>query len=173
MVNAVLGTAAFYGDQALFERFLAEFKKTDDKQVRERLIGAMGSFRDPAAIETGMKALLQGEVPFMEGPFLLFNGQASAATRKLPLTFLKAHYREVTSKMPTGGTFEFGAFLPHVGDSYCDAASKAELETFLRPQVEKYSDAPRTLTQVLEAIDLCIASQAAQQPSVARFLKAY
>ena len=50
MINAVLGTAAFYGDKALFDRFLALFKSSQDKQLRERIIGAMGSFQDRASM---------------------------------------------------------------------------------------------------------------------------
>jgi alanyl aminopeptidase len=173
MVNSVLGTAAFYGDKALFERFLAEFKNTQDKQIRGRLIGAMGSFRDPAAIEAGMNALVSGEVPFMEGAFLLFNGQNDASTRKLPFEFLKAHYDQVVSKMPSGGGFDFGSYLPQVGGSYCDAQSRADLEGFFKPRVDKFVGAPRALSQVLEAIDLCIAQVAAQRPSVEAFLQKY
>ncbi len=49
MLGAVLGTAAYYGDKALFERFLAEFQKAKDRQERQRIIGVMGSFRDRGA----------------------------------------------------------------------------------------------------------------------------
>jgi alanyl aminopeptidase len=171
MVNAVLGTAAFYGDKDLFERFLAEFKKTQDKQVRGRLIGAMGSFRDRAAIEAGMNALISDQIPFMEGAFLLFNGQEDAATRKMPLDFLKAHYDQVVSKMPSGGGFDFGSVLPQVGGSYCDAQSRDELQSFFKPRVDKFVGAPRALDQVIEAINLCIAQVAAQRPSVEAFLQ--
>ncbi len=173
MVNAVLGTAAYYGDKTLFERFLAEFKKTQDKQVRDELIGAMGSFRDQPAIEAGMNALVSGEVPFMEGAFLLFNGMGQASTRKLPFEFLKAHFDQVTSKMPSGGGFDFGSVLPQVGDGFCDVQSRTELQDFFKPRVDKFVGAPRALDQVLETIDLCIANKAAQEPSVVSFLGKY
>jgi alanyl aminopeptidase len=173
LVDAVLGTAAYYGDKALFDRFLGEFKKAKDKQLRGVVIGVLGQFRDRAAIESGMNALVNGEIPFMEGPFLLFNGQGDADTRKLPFEFLKAHFDQVVSKMPSGGGFDFGSVLPQVGGSYCDADSRRELEEYFKPRVDKFTGASRTLDQVLESIDLCIARVEAQKPGVAAFLAKY
>lgn len=173
MVDSVLGTAAYYGDKAVFERFLAELKKTRDRQERSRILRAMQRFRDPAAIEAGMQAVLSEQIPFIEGVGLLFAGQHSERTRKLPLEFLKAHYDEIIAKRPTGGGFDFGSVLPQVGISYCDAQSKRELESFLGPRVDQFTGAPRMLQQVLETIDVCIADKAAQGPSVIAFLKHY
>jgi alanyl aminopeptidase len=173
MVSAVLGTAAYYGDKTLFDRFLAAFKKSQDKQLREILVGAMGSFRDRASIEAGMQALIAGDIPFTEGAFLLFAGQGREATRKVAFEFLKAHFDQVAAKMPSGGSFEFGAVLPEVGRSFCDTQSRAELQDFFKPKIDKFIGGPRTLDQVLENIDLCIANKAAQEPSVAAFLQKY
>jgi len=173
MLSPTLGTAAYYGDKALFNRSLAEFKKTKDRQIRQSLLGALTSFHDPSAIEAGMGALVDGDVPFIEGMSLLFSGQAEGATRKLPLEFLKAHFDEIVAKMPTGGGFDFGAVLPEVGASYCDASSRDELRSFLGPKVDKFVGAPRALDQTVEAIDLCIAGKTAQEPGVAAFLAKY
>ncbi|MES1258942.1 MAG: ERAP1-like C-terminal domain-containing protein, partial [Acidobacteriota bacterium] len=173
MLSALLGTAAFYGDRALFDRFLEEFAKTKDKQVRRALLGAMNSFRDAASIDAGMKALLNGSIPFIEGEGLLFNGQQSAATRMQPLRFVEANWDQIVAKMPTGGGFDFGSVLPNVGASYCDVKSRDALKTFFQPRVDKFTGAPRALQQVLESIDLCIANRAAQTPSVAAFLEKY
>ena len=173
LVGPVLQTSAFYGDAGLFNRFLTEYKQTKDRQIRAQLMGAMSSFRDPAAIELGMKAVLSGDVPFLEGAALLFSGQSQDSTRKLPLNFLKAHFDEVVSKMPTGGGFDFGSVLPEVGGSYCDVSSRDELKTFLAPKVDKFVGAPRALDQVIEGIDLCIAIKSAQGQSVQKFLEKY
>jgi alanyl aminopeptidase len=173
IADAVLGTAAFYGDEALFNRFLNEFKKASDKHLKNELIRAMGGFRDRKAIASGMNALLSGEIPFMEGAFLLFGGQGEDATRTMPLEFLKANFDEVVAKMPTGGGFDFGAVLPQVGASFCDVKSRNELKDFFAPRVAKFVGAPRALDQVLEEVDLCIARKDAKQPDVVAFLKSY
>lgn len=173
MVNATLSAVAFYGDTALFNRYLDEFRKSKDKQIQRSLLAAMNNFRDPAAIEAGMNALLGGSIPFNDGAGLLFNGQQQAATRKLPLEFLKTHWDDVVAKMPTGGGFDFGSVLPNVGRGYCDTASRDELKGFFAPRVGKFVGAQHTLDETIEAIDLCIANTAAQGPGVAAFLAKY
>ena len=173
MVAATLGTAAYYGDKSLFDRFLAQLGKTSDRQERGRILNAMTSFRDPAAIRAGMEAVLAGKVPFIEGAYLLFSGQGSEATRRMPFEFMQAHFDEIAAKRPTGGGFDAGAYFPRVGQSFCDAQSKQELQNFFQPRVDKFTGAPRALSQVLESVDVCIAEKQAQEPSVEAFLKNY
>jgi alanyl aminopeptidase len=175
MVTAVLDTAAYYGDKTLFEKFLAQYKESKDRQERERLLRAMASFRDPAAIHAAEEAVLAGEIPMVQGGgyLLLSAGQGSANTRHMPFDFLKAHYDQILKERPTGGGFDFGGALPRVGQSYCNAESRDALKEFFKPRVDKLTGAPRTLSQVLESIDVCIAQKKAEQPSVDAFLKKY
>jgi alanyl aminopeptidase len=173
LANSVLSTAAFYGDKALFDRFLASLKITKDRQERGRIINAMSSFRDPAAITAGYEAVLSGDVPFIEGVYLLFAGQSFPSTREMAFDFMKAHFDEIMEKRPTGGGFDAGAYLPYVGASYCDATSKEKLNSFFEPRVDKITGAKRTLSNVLESIDDCIAQKAEQEPSVVAFLQSY
>jgi alanyl aminopeptidase len=173
VTGAVLGAAAYYGDKALFDRFLIEFKKSHDRQEQQRIQGAMGSFRDPASIQAGMDAVLSGEIPFIQGAMLLFAGQGEIQTHKIAFDFLKAHYDQIIAKRPSGGGFDFGSVLPNVGANYCDASDKAELEDYFKSRVDKFTGGPRILAQILERIDLCIAGKKAQSPSVAAFLEKY
>ena len=175
MVTAVLDTAAYYGDKALFEKFLAQFKQTRDRQEKERIVRAIGAFRDPAAIHAAQEAVLAGEIPMVQGGgyLLLGAGQRSAKTRHLPFEFLKAHYDEILKERPTGGGFDFGGELPRVGQSYCNAESRDALKAFFEPRADKLTGAPRTLSQVLESIDICIAQKQAEQASIETFLKGF
>lgn len=173
VVTAILGTAAYYGDKALFDRFLAQLEKTRDRQERGRLIGAMARFRDRAAIQAGMEAVLAGRIPFMEGLGLLFSGQLEQSTRSMAFDFMKAHFDEIAAKRPTGGGFDAGAVFPEVGASYCSTEEKQQLQDFFQPRVDKFTGAPRTLSQVLESIDVCAALKAEEEPSVTAFLKKY
>ncbi len=173
VVTAVLGTAAYYGDKTLFERFLAELEKTRDRQERERILGAMVRFRNRDAVEAGMEAVLSGKVPFMEGLSLLFSGQLQDSTRSMAFDFMKAHFDEIATKRPTGGGFDAGAVFPQVGASYCSAERKQQLQDFFEPRVDKFTGAPRALSQVLESIDVCTALKAEEEPSVEAFLRKY
>jgi alanyl aminopeptidase len=174
MVGSVLGTAAYYGDHALFERFLAEFQKTQDRQEKQKLLNAMIAFRDPVVIEESMQLVLSKKVALTDGFMLLLApGQSSSETRNMPFEFLKAHFDEIMKDKPSIFGFDLGSFLPLVGQSFCDAESRNELQAFLGPLADKYTGAPRRLAQVLEGVDLCIANKNAQQPSVTAFLEKY
>jgi alanyl aminopeptidase len=175
MVNAVLRTAAYYGDKSLFEQYLASYKETKDRQERQRLLRSMAAFRDPAAIQALDQAVLSGDIPMVQGGgyVLLGAGQGSKATRHIPFNFLKTHYDQIMKERPTGGGFDFGGELPQVGATFCDAQSRDALKSFFEPRIGKLTGGPRTLSQVLESIDVCIAQKQAEQPSVESFLKDY
>jgi len=173
VVGSVLSSAAYHGDLPLFQRFLSEFKETQNRQDQERLIGAMTEFRDPTAIKAGMQEVLTGRLKLADGFVLLFGGQRSPATRRLPFEFLKAHFDEIMKDNPSISGFSFGAFLPTVGRSFCDAETRKQLQDYFAPLVDKYDGAPRKLAQVLEGVDLCVAQVAAQRPSVTEFLAKY
>ena len=173
MTASVLGTAAYSGDKSMQAEFVAAFKRTTDRQERARIIAAMRSFRDPAAIEANMQSVLADTIPFIEGASLLWSGQTQESTRKLGFDFMKAHFDELAAKRPTGGGFDAGAEFPNVGASFCDSNNKSELQNFFKPRVEKFTGAPRALAQVLEEIDVCIATKKEQEPGVDAFLRKY
>jgi alanyl aminopeptidase len=174
IVSSVLITAAQDGDLALFHRFLATLQTTQDRQEKQRLLGAMAAFHDRGAIEAAQQAVLQQEIPLVDGFGLLFGaGARFPDTRKLPFEFIKKHFDEITAGHPSIFGNDLGAFLPFSGGPLCDAASRDELKAFFSPRVGKYAGAPRNLAQVLEGIDLCIAGKATQEPSVKAFLEKY
>jgi alanyl aminopeptidase len=173
VVQSVLTTSAYYGDKLLFQSFLAEFKRTQDRQDQQHLLVALIQFRDPAAVEAGMEEVLSGRVKLADGYPLLFGGRESLAARRLPFEFVKTHFDEIMKNNPSIFGFSLGSFLPNVGAGFCDAESRKDLQSFFAPLVDKYDGAPRNLAQVLEGIDLCIARVAAQRPSVSEFLAKY
>lgn len=173
LAGAILRVAAYSGDKAFADRLLATLKQEKNKQVRQVLLSGLRSFRDREAILVGMKALVRGEISFLEAGDLLFGGQMQDATRKMALEFLKSNWDVIVKTMPTGGGFDFGSSLPRVGATYCDVSSRDELKAFFAPRVDQFLGAPRSLDQTLEGIDLCIASKATQSASVAAFLGKY
>jgi alanyl aminopeptidase len=174
IAGPVLSTAAFYGDAALFDRFVQELRDAKDEQVRRALLDAMLGFRDRAAIEKGMEAELNGDVPPVFGFRLLFAGGGQESTRKMGFAFVKAHYDQIVEKFSSGGSaFDFLGALPFVGGSFCDAESRDELKAFFAPRAAKLPGAERSLAQASERIDLCIANKATQEASVAEFLAKY
>jgi alanyl aminopeptidase len=76
-------------------------------------------------------------------------------------------------RLPREVGADFAAELPRVGESFCSAADRADLDAFFKTRVDSYAGGPRVLAQTLEGIDLCIARKKALEPSLAEFLKNY
>jgi alanyl aminopeptidase len=174
VLHAILNTAAWYGDRALFDRMLAAFQKSRDRREKRQIISSMAYFRDPRAIEAALQAVLSGAIPLLDGNSLLVSaGQGWPATRHMAFEFIKAHFDQIMRDRPSIFGFDLGALLPRSGQLSCDEKSKQELQAFFGPIVERYTGAPRNLAQVVEAIDLCIAKKAEQSAGVAEFLRKY
>ncbi|HEY1271466.1 MAG TPA: ERAP1-like C-terminal domain-containing protein, partial [Terriglobales bacterium] len=174
VARAILNTAAYYGDVAMFNRMLAAYQKSRDRREKRQIVNAMRYLRDPRAIEAALQSVLSGAIPILDGYIFLVNaGQGWPATRHMAFEFIKAHFDQITRDRPSIFGFDLGAFLPRAGQSFCDEKSRNELQAFFGPIVDRYSGAPRNLAQVVEAIDLCIAKKAAQSAGVAAFLRKY
>ena len=169
MLHAVLSTAAFSGRQDLFDRLLAELKKTQDRRQRGAIIGALGSFRDPKIVQQALGLLLDPQFDMREISRLAFTGMGDLQTQTLPFEFLKAHYDEVLKRVPREGDFDGAAMLPFVGGAFCDEPSRLAYVGFFQDRVASYLGGPRNYAQVLESIRLCEAQRAAQSEDVAQF----
>jgi alanyl aminopeptidase len=173
LVANVLRTAAYYGDRNLFDRWVAEYKKTNDRADREQLLLALSQFHNADVIQAGKQMLLSGEIPFQEGAgSLLFSGAAFPETSHMPFEFVKAHYDEILAKR-IGGVFDIGSFLPFVGTVLCDAKAEEEYKRFFEPRLDKLQGARYKYSETVEVIDSCIATKAAQAPGVEAFLAKY
>ena len=75
MLGSVFRTAAEFGDRALFDSILAAAKKEQDPRIRETLIGALGSFRNPELASAAMNLFLNKTFDIRESFFLLFGPQ--------------------------------------------------------------------------------------------------
>jgi alanyl aminopeptidase len=118
--------------------------------------------------------VLTKSIPMVDGFSVMLNaGQNYSDTRTMAFDFIKVHFDEIMKGNPNIFGNDLGSFLPQAGASFCDARSRYDLQAFFGPRVGKYVGAPRTLAQVVEGIDLCIARKAAQEASVRAFLEKY
>jgi alanyl aminopeptidase len=69
-------------------------------------------------------------------------------------------------RMPTW----FQGRLPLVGSGFCSNKHKGELQDFFEPIIEDLSGGPRTLAQVTERIELCIAKKKHYKPMLDSYL---
>lgn len=168
MAGVVLNIAARHGDRALFDRYRAQAKKETDEDLRGTLIFNLGSFRDPAIVNTALPIILTDEFDTRQSLNILFGGTLPE-TRGIAYDFVRQNWDALVAKLPT----DTGAFLPYVAGNYCDDQHRTEVEAFFKDRSTKYTGGPRILAQVLEGISLCVANKQANQPSVVEFLKNY
>ncbi len=169
----VLAVAAQHGNRELFDKLRAAAISNHDHHQRQALIHALGEFRDPAIAKDAMALLLTNDFDAREAFFpLLFGPLQYPATRDLPLQFVKAHIDELLKRMPREVGGDFAAELPKLGDSFCDAAHRDDLESFFKDRIKTFVGGPRTLEQTVETINVCIAQRQAIAPGVEQFLNA-
>ena len=172
MLQPVLMTAAFSGDRALFDGMLRELKNNNDRRMRQRIIAALGSFRDPALVRAGFALILDPTIDARETFLPLLMGPTDEpVTRKLPFEFVKANYDRLVERLPAGGGFQGGARLPMVGQTFCEEPSRQEFIAFFEDRAQQFVGEPRVYAQTLEKIRLCEARRMAENPGLAEFLK--
>lgn len=169
LARTVMHVAARYGDKKLFDRLHADAKKTTDREEREKLLGAMGAFVDPALIQESLALMLTDEFDLREGAALMQGAFSDPRTRPTAWAFVQKHFDEISKKLPE----MYRPYMAYTVVALCDASKKAELEAFLKPRIEPLDGGPRTLAQALEQLSLCSAAREAQTPGVIAFLQAH
>lgn len=172
IVEPSLTVAARTGDQALFKKLQQALASTNDHQQRELLFTALGSFRDPEIARSALDLVLKPELDIRESAALLLGPLSTPETKRLPFEFVRTNFDAIV-RMADDTVFSPGSFLPFVGNGFCDEKSRAEVAGFFEPRVDRFNGAPRNLANVLERIRLCTAYKAAQEASVAEFLRKY
>jgi alanyl aminopeptidase len=164
VIDLVLGLAARHGDRKLFDRIHAEAKKATDQKRRLRLLGAMASFRDPAIVTESLSIAVSDEFDARDALRLFFQDPRMS---DVAFGFLKQRFDAVVARVPG----ELQGDLPRLGESFCDAAHRADVEAFFKDRIGKLTGGSRTLAQTLEEISLCSALREKVQESLTAFLK--
>jgi alanyl aminopeptidase len=165
LVGTVLTIAAAVGDRALFDAFLADAKKTPERIDRERLVGALGQFRDPSIVPSALALTLADDLDPRDTFRVLFSAARRPETARLAYDFVTTSFDRVVSRLPR----DWGASLPNVGAALCDDARKTEVQSFFQDRSSKFVGGPRVLTQAMESMHLCSALREAQEPKVRAF----
>jgi alanyl aminopeptidase len=166
LVSLALVAGARNGDASLLERVRSEAVREGDRGRRERLLLTLGSFHTPELLRSALGVALSPAIDADGAALVLTAASGDRETAPIAYGFLKEHFDALLSKLPR----EYGASLPSMGASFCDAQHRDDLGAFLRPRLAASPGAPRSLDQAIEKIDLCIAEQKAQGPRIAAYL---
>jgi alanyl aminopeptidase len=170
MLGPVLSTAAEFGDRALLDSILKAAKAEKDPAIRETLIAALGSFRNPELARAAMSLVLDAGLDIRESFRLLFAPLQYRETAQMPFEFVRTHLDEILKVLPREVGGDFAADLVDVGDASCSAQEADEVAKYFTPRVKDWTGGQRRLANTLERIHLCAAQKAAILPSYAEGL---
>lgn len=169
MIQTVLYIAASHGDQALFDAFVAEAKKSTTERVdRNRLLRALGAFRNPTILEKAFLLPLDPAFDAREAMPALWTATGYPELREQAYSFLKKNFDALAERLPREYPGEFAWF----GASLCDDSRREEVQAYFKDRSPKYATGVRTLAQALEAMRMCSVRRKAQSPHVEAFLNA-
>jgi alanyl aminopeptidase len=173
MLGSVLGTAAQFGDRALFDSMLGAAKKAQDPRIRETLIGGLGSFRSPELARASMNLFLNKTFDIRESFGLLFEPMNSRETSQMPFEFVRANLDQILQILPREVGGDFAAGLVEVGNAFCSPEGAEEVDRYFKDKVKDWTGGDRRLANTLEQIRLCSARKAALLPSYSEGLSNY
>jgi alanyl aminopeptidase len=166
LVDTTLSIAAAHGDAQLHAKLLEAMKGEKERKVRQQLLGALGSFTDPELTRSHLPLLLDPAMDMREAFWLLFGASWEPRTRDVAFSFVKENYDALAARLPE----ERVAGLMYAGSSYCDPVRRQEVAAFFAERARSAPGGERTLAQILEGMDLCIALKSAQGASAESFL---
>jgi cytosol alanyl aminopeptidase len=168
LAEVALVAAVEHGDVELFDALDKRLNTLDDGDLRERVIGALSSARDPEHAARGRALTLDARLRKQEAVIPLFGQTNDERTRAATWEFIKGHFEAVVQAMPEN----YAAYLPLAGNGFCDDGKADEINTFFAPVVGKHNGMSQNMRQATEFIRLCAAEVAAQRASAHAFFEA-
>jgi cytosol alanyl aminopeptidase len=167
LAGIALSVAVEEGGAPVFDAVLGRLGTTEDDLVRGRILGALGSARDPKLAERARQLTIDGKLRVSESMAPLFAQMGQPEVREATFRWMKEHVDALITKLPSARA----ASLPYLAMSFCDEAHAADVESFFGGRIEKLEGGPRNLSSAVEGIRLCAARRAKQEESVRAFFR--
>jgi hypothetical protein len=168
-VAGALRTAARHGDATRFDRYLEAARTARDRNDKQRMLGALGAFTDPALVDKGLTIVLGHELDLRDTLGILYGVLARRETRDLGIAFVTAHLDELLARMRDD---EVAGLLGRLAELSCDNSRKDWMAALVKPRAPRFGGAENYVTRFLEQSDQCIAYVQRQLPALHRVLDA-
>jgi alanyl aminopeptidase len=142
--------------------------RTEDANLRARLIGALTSGRTPELVERGRALVVDPTLRVSEVSDALFGLFVEPEVRASHWAWLQTAWSEVIARVARGDS----GGLPWLASSFCEPARRDEVEAFFAPRVDAMPGGPRSLRATLETIRLCEAYVQANRTSARTYFDA-
>ncbi|HEX4386073.1 MAG TPA: M1 family metallopeptidase, partial [Myxococcales bacterium] len=160
LAATALYLAALDGDAMLYDRFLTAAKAEQNRLDRQRILNALGAFRDPELLARGFQTYLGDDFDPREAYSLIAGPASYAGTRELAYNFATKNFDAIVAKMPR----DFGGSVPRLGAGFCDEEHFKAMDSFFSTRARSFAGGERRLTQTLEQIQQCAAFKAKAAP---------
>jgi alanyl aminopeptidase len=166
LASVALQAAARTGGAEVFDALVRELAGSEDAQLRQRMLVALGSSREPALVTRALDLSLDPRLRQNERLVALGRLLGERATRDASWAWLKQHFDALVVLLPD----RYGAQIPGFL-RVCDAQRAEELRAFFAPRIDGLTGGPRKLAQVLEAAQQCAALVEAQRERVTAYVR--
>ena len=167
LASVALHLAVIAGGRALFDRLHQAARNEKDRVERQRMLDALGGFRDPAIAQAALPIALSDEFDPRESIALVWSAAESAETRDLALDFVKKNFLALVARMPR----DWGAGAVGVAKGYCDEKAVKDVAGFFGPRAGRFAGGERRFAQALENLRQCAAFRGSASPGVTAFLE--
>ncbi len=166
VLTQALPVATWSGDAVLWQRLRQTLDTKPDPVTQVAIIGALGSFEDPALLARSFDLVLDGALRAQD--FRTMARGIREPARAGAWAWLDHSYDRLVARVGT----EASARLPWMGAGFCTLAERATVEAFFTDPKHAPEGTARNLGLVLEGIDRCVRRRAALRGPLEAWLQA-
>jgi aminopeptidase N/puromycin-sensitive aminopeptidase len=165
IANHVLQVAARYGNEALFEQYVAALGKMRSPEQYYNVGGALAEFREPKLVERVLEFSVSENVRNQDAAQLISRVLRNADNQKVAWVWVKAHWADVEKKT----TMSSGPEIVNATRSFCTVEMRDDVQSFFGQH--RVPAAERTLKQSFEDISTCSKTRTRLQTELATWLQ--
>jgi aminopeptidase N len=165
MAGAVLSVAARFGNEALFEQYVAALDRMHSPEQYYNVGRALADFRDPKIVERVLAMAVSDDVRNQDAARMISSVLATVDNQKIAWEWIKAHWPAVEKKT----TASSGPAIVTATRTFCSAETRDDAQSFFTEH--KVPSAERTLKQSREDVDSCIKTRPRLQTELADWLQ--
>jgi len=161
----VLIVAARYGNEALFEQYMAALGKMSSPEQYYNVGRALAAFRDPKIVQQVLELGISEKVRNQDAAALISTVLSNADDQKVAWDWVKTHWPDVEKKI----TMSSGPEIVNATSSFCTNEMRDDVQNFFGDH--KVPAAERTLKQSSENISACSKTRSRLQTELAAWLQ--
>jgi hypothetical protein len=162
---AALQVAARNGDQALYDKIMADLIAAKTPETYFTDLSALRRFNDPKLAQRTLEFAISPQMRSQDAPYLITDVMRNRATQKQAWSFVQEHWANVEK---LGGAFAGWSIVQATG-SFCDSEMRDEVQAFFTSHPAPAAE--RSLKQSFEQINYCVDLKTQQEPQLASWLR--